>query len=72
MTSVHFKLASNCNSPTFRKIHNDLTGFEILPRVGEKFRFSHDPMVYKVFDIMHVAGYDHGDLYHEVTITLIC
>lgn len=72
MTSVYFKLASHCNSPTFREKHNDLDGFEVLPRVGEKFRFSYDPMVYKVFDIMHEAGYDHGDLMHKVTITLIC
>jgi hypothetical protein len=69
---VHFKLARTCQSLTFREKHNDLDGFAVLPRVGEKFKFFDDPMVYKVLDILHEAGYQSGNLNHRVTITLIC
>lgn len=71
MTTIYFKLAGKCNNPAIKIKHNNLEGFEVLPRVGEKFSFLDDPGVYKVSDISHVAGYDEGGvLAHTISISL--
>jgi len=69
-TTIQFKLSASCKSPTFQS--QSLSGFDVIPRQGEKFKFLDDPMVYGVVSVLHEAGYDHGHLYHRVTVTLIC